>query len=332
MKTILTRRSFVQIAGLGFAACVRASPAAPAAPMPVPRKGVVPAALTPFDTELRVDLKEFRQHIDSLCAVPGVTAIMVNGAAGQDSVLSRDERRALVAEAVAAAGKRTPIIAALRETEAMTLEEVAKDAAAEGAHAVILMPPPDKNNAAGERARARLERVADSTDLLIVIYQAGYTTETLTELASVPKVFAIKEGSGSPAVFERNMRSVRALGRDVAIWSTHSRWLLADLVVGADGILSGMGSVAADLHVALAKAVWRSDLDAARRVNDRLFPLTQVFYREGGDPHTRMKYSLTRLGRWKSDTVRPPLAKLNDAERTQIDRALSDSGLLARSR
>lgn len=326
-----SRRSFLHAASLGLAACAYRAQAAPAARSAnrVPLKGVVPAALTPFDAELRIARKEFRRHIEALSGVPGVTAIMVNGAAGQDAALSREERRLLVAEAVTAVGSRTPIIAALRETKEMTLDDVAKDAAAAGAHAVILMPPPDKNNLNWDGARARLGCVVDATDLPVAIYHTSYTTETLTKLAEIPQVFAVKEGSGDPVAFERNMRSVRALGRDVAIWSTNSRWLLADLAVGADGILSGMGSIAADLHVALAEAVWRSDLAAARRVNDRLFPLTQVFYRPGGDAHSRMKYALKRIGRWEHDYVRPPLKPLDVAECARIDGALKESRLMA---
>jgi 4-hydroxy-tetrahydrodipicolinate synthase len=330
MNAGLTRRSFLQTTGLSLVACacqVHAGPTADSANR-VPRKGVVPAALTPFDAELRIARSEFRRHIESLSAVPGVTAIMVNGAAGQDAALSRDERRTLVAEAVAAVGNRTPIIAALREAPTMTLGDLAKDAATEGAHAVLVMPPPDKNDTEWEGARVRFTRVFDATDLPVAIYQTAYSTETLTKLAQFPPVFAIKEGSGDPVAFERNMRSVQAMRRDVALWSTNSRWLLADLAVGADGILSGMGSIAADLHVALAEAVWRSDLVAARRINDRVFPLTQVFYRPGVDPHTRMKYALKRIGRWEHDAVRPPLKPLDDEERASIDRALRESGLV----
>ena len=324
-----SRRSFLQTAGLALIACTHSTGAEQATRSinRVPLKGVVPASLTPFDAEYRIARKEYQRHIEALSAVPGVTAIMVNGAAGQDAALSPDERRSLVAEAVAAVGSRTPIIAALRESKERKLGDLAKDAAAEGAHALLIMPPPDKNDAAWEGARARFQKVFDATDKPVAIYQVNYSTETLAQLAQLSPVFAIKEGSGDPVAFERNLRSVRALGRNVAIWSTNSRWLLADLAVGADGILSGMGSLAADLHVALAEAVWRSDLAAARRVNDRLFPLTQVFYRPGGDAHTRMKYALKRIGRWEHDYVRPPLKPLDDTERAQIDRALKESGL-----
>lgn len=327
----MTRQTFLATLALGATTGIaRRSTAAPApARAAPPRPAVVPAALTPYDDELRIDVADFRRHIAALAAVPGVTAIMVNGAAGHDSTLTRDERRRLLGEALAAAGDRVRILAALREGPGTpTLAPVAQDAAAEGAHAVVIMPPAKREQAAWELARPRFETALGATDLPVAIYQTNYETETLVRLASLPRIFAIKDGSGTPALFERNLRAVRALGRDVAIWSTHSSWLLADLATGADGILSGMGSVAADLHVALAEAVWRSDLAAARAVSDRLFPLTQVFYRPGSDAHTRMKYALKKLGRQQRDLVRPPRQPLDAAERAAIDAALVAARLL----
>ena len=324
-----SRRDFLLRCAAGACAGTRAAAASPSRRANrIPVRGVVPAALTPFAADLRVDRDEFRRHLHAMAAVHGVTAIMVNGAAGQDTALTRDERRQLLADALAAVGDRTPILAAVRESREHDIAAFAQDAAAEGAHALAVMPPGNKEQTEWEGARTRFSRVIDAASLPVAIYHTNYSTETLTRLAALEPVFAIKEGSGDPATFERNLRSVRALGRNVAVWSTNSRWLLADLAVGADGILSGMGSTTADLHVALAEAVWRSDLDAARRVNDRLFPLTQVFYGPGANAHTRMKHALVRLGRWKNAVVRPPLKPLDDAERAAIDRALVAAGLL----
>lgn len=320
MPSALTRRSLL----------LSSSAAALAAPvLRVPRETVIPAALTPFDAELRIDRPAFRRHIESLASVRGVGAIMVNGAAGQDRALSRQERRMLLAEALAAAGNRTPILAALRETSALSLADLAADAVAEQAHALLLMPPPDKKDFEFANARARLNRVfAAAPTSPLALYQTAYSNDTLTQLAALPLVFAVKEGSGDPATFEHNLRTVHGLGRGTTVWTTNSRWLLADLATGADGILSGMGSVAALLQAQLLEAMQRSDLDAARRVNDRLFPLTQAFYRPGNDPHTRMKYALRRLGQWGNDLVRPPLPALDDTERARIDAALRAGGLL----
>lgn len=323
-----SRRDF--LLGLGAAAISvgRKLPAATPRPPAIPRRAIIPAALTPLTETGGIDLADFRRHIGQLAATPGVTGIMVNGAAGHDSTLTRDERRRLVATAVAAAG-RIPILAAVRENaESASLAPFAQDATAAGAAALVLMPPADKSALTWPRAQERCKEISSASPLPLAIYQTGYDTGTLTRLAAEPAVFAVKEGSGNPAVFERNLRAIRALGREVAVWSTHSSWLLADLAVGADGILSGMGSVAAELHVALAEAVWRSDLAAARQVSDRLFPLTQAFYRPGQDAHTRMKYALVRLGRMNSEQVRPPRQPNTDADRALIDRALRESGLL----
>ena len=295
----------------------------------IPRKAIVPAALTPIDEDGKVDIVEFKRHMRTLADVRGVSAIMVNGGSGHDKTLTRDERRKLLYEALATVGDRVPIIAAIRESEECpTLEPLAKDVQREGAHAMTIMPPASEEGFLWEFARKRFEDACSASSLPVVIYQSRYATETLSQLANLPPVFAVKEGSKDPSTFERNMRALHSLGKDVAVWSTHSKWLLADLATGADGILSGMGSVAADLHVALAEAVEASDLTVARQINDLIFPLSQVFYRPGQDAHVRMKYALKKLGRQKHDFVRPPFQPVNQVERLAIDNALLQSGLL----
>ena len=42
-------------------------------------------------------------------------------------------------------------------------------------------------------------------------------------LAGQERVFAVKEGSGSPETSEIDMRAMRAADSEIAIWSTHSR-------------------------------------------------------------------------------------------------------------
>jgi 4-hydroxy-tetrahydrodipicolinate synthase len=102
------------------------------------------------------------------------------------------------------------------------------------------------------------------------------------------------------------------------------------LLLGADGLLSGMGSVTADLHGQLFEAIERSDLTRAREINDRLFPLCQVFYAPPRmDQHNRMKEALVMLGRQKQAIVRPPLAPLENAEKERIYKALLKADLIS---
>ena len=104
-------------------------------------------------------------------------------------------------------------------------------------------------------------------------------------------------------------------------------------MLGCNGLLSGSGSVIADLQAALFRAVAADDLAEARRINDRIDPLARVFYREPwADMHNRMKEALVLLGRLPRAVVRPPLVKLASAEIDDIRRALIEAGLLASER
>jgi 4-hydroxy-tetrahydrodipicolinate synthase len=94
-------------------------------------------------------------------------------------------------------------------------------------------------------------------------------------------------------------------------------------------LLSGSGSVIADLQAALFKAVQANDLVEAKRLNDRIDPLMRVFYADPFvDMHNRMKEALVLLGRLPRAVVRPPLVKLDAAEIARIRQALTDAGLL----
>ena len=95
------------------------------------------------------------------------------------------------------------------------------------------------------------------------------------------------------------------------------------------GLLSGAGSVIADLQVALFNAMKANDLATARAVNDRIYPVAQAFYSAPFlDMHNRMKECLVLLGRLDRAVVRPPLMKLTDAEIGRLRAALVAAGLL----
>jgi 4-hydroxy-tetrahydrodipicolinate synthase len=115
----------------------------------------------------------------------------------------------------------------------------------------------------------------------------------------------------------------------VNVLTTHSSWLLPSLVTGCNGLLSGSGSVIADLQAKLFRAVQANDLAEAKRLSDRIEPTARVFYADPFvDMHNRMKEALVLLGKLPRATVRPPLVKLERAEVLRIRQALVEAGLL----
>lgn len=95
-------------------------------------------------------------------------------------------------------------------------------------------------------------------------------------------------------------------------------------------MLSGAGSVIANLQVALFRACERGDLGGARRVADLVYPTTRAFYDPPfTDMHNRMEEALVYLQRMSAAHVRPPLVKVTDAEIASIARAMDAAGLSA---
>ena len=300
--------------------------------------GVIPANLLPFKADLSIDETAYRRHLSWLANTKGVTGITVNGHAAEVSSLSRDERRHALAIALDEVAGKVPLIAGIYTDGTQEAVELARDAKAGGAAGILVFPPTLFMWGAQVKPEMVLRHftaIADAVDLPIVVFEyppasgIGYSPETLAELAKLPSVAAVKDWSNDIVAFEQNLRAIRQSGRPVAVLSSFTMSLFAPFVLGADGCISGMGSIAADLQAELFEAVQQGDLARARAINDRFDPLVRVFYAPPFvDMHNRMKEALALLGRIPAAHVRPPLTPVSDEERARIRLALKASGLL----
>lgn len=303
--------------------------------------GIWPASLTPFDRTGAIDRAALTEHLSDLAGTLGVTALVVNGHAGEATSLSRAERREVVAAARSVAGTDVSVVAGIIAETGREALALASDAREAGADALLLFPPPILAGAGDRRADMAVHfvrEVADGAGLPIVLFQLslasghGFSTATLVRLCrEIDAVAAVKEGSDVPAAYEDNLAALHGLDRPVAVLTTNNTWLMASLAYGADGIVSGIGSVASPILAELFAAMARGDLKAARAANARLAPLTRVFYRAPFcDMHNRMKTALHLMGKLPRPDPRPPLLPLGVEERSEISAALEASGLMTR--
>src|SRR5580692_8512593 len=302
----------------------------------VPR-GVIPAVLLPFDDGLAIDEASFRLHLRAVAATPGLAAVTVNAHSTEVASCSFEEQRRVLDIAGDTIGDRLALVNGVWADGSLEAARIARMATLAGASALLVFPPaPFTLGQTPEMALAHFKRIADASDLPIIVFQyplatgQGYPPETLLRLAQeVPTIAAIKDWAGNVPQHEMHIRLLQSLPRPVNVLTTHSAWLLSSLVLGCAGLLSGSGSVIADLQAELFHAVQAGDLEAARRLNDRIYPLARVFYCEPwSDMHNRMKEALVLLGRLPRAVVRPPLVKLGGAEIARIKAALAESGLL----
>lgn len=302
-------------------------------------QGVIPATLVAFDQDFEIDIEASRKHLRDVADIAGLSAITVNGHASEIHAFSFDEQCRLLAASLDEVGSALPLVNGVYADGSHAAVEIAKMAAREGASALLVFPPNSMSMGGQLRpdmALAHFKMIADATDLPLILFQypagtgLGYSVETMLRIFDeVPSVVAIKDWCNDPMLHERHIRTFQSLPRKVNVLSTHSSWLMASLSMKPAGLLSGAGSVIADLQVELFTAMQRDDLAAARAANDRIFPLAQAFYSAPFlDMHNRMKECLVLLGRLDQAIVRPPLIKLEAAEIARLKGALIAAGLL----
>ncbi len=299
--------------------------------------GVIPAVLLPFHDDLSIDEASFRGHLRQIAATPGISAITINAHSTEVASCTFEEQRRVLAIAQDEIGARLPIINGVWADGSLEAARIARMAAEGGASALLVLPPaPFTLQQSPDMALAHFKRIGEASDLPIIVFQyplatgQGYPRDTLLRMVEqVPTIRAIKDWSGNVPQHEMHIRALQNLPRPVNVLTTHSAWLFSSLVLGCNGLLSGSGSVIADLQAQLFHAVQANDLATARALNDRIYPTARVFYAEPwADMHNRMKEALVLLGRLPRAVVRPPLVKISHAEIDRIRAALVEAGLL----
>jgi 4-hydroxy-tetrahydrodipicolinate synthase len=302
--------------------------------------GVIPAVLLPFDIDFGIDEANFRKHLRDVAAVEGVSAITINAHSTEVGSCTFDEQRRVLAIAQDEIGAKLPLINGIWADGSIEAARLAKMAAEGGASALLVFPPaPFTLGQSTQMALAHFKRIADATNLPLIVFQyplatgQGYPKETLLRLCEeVPTIHAIKDWIGNVPHHEWHIRTLQNLLRPVNVLTTHSGWLFSSLVLGCNGLLSGSGSVLADLQAQMFRAVQGNDMVAAKRLNDRIEPLMRVFYADPFvDMHNRMKEALVLLGKLPRAVVRPPLVKIERGEIGRIRQALVEADLLAKS-
>lgn len=300
--------------------------------------GVIAATLLAFHEDLSIDEPESRRHLRFVASAKGLAAITVNGHSSEVHACNFEEQARILDFSLDEIGDDVPVINGVYADGSAQAVRIARMSESGGASALLIFPP--NSMAMGgslrpEMALAHFKDIADATDLPLIAFNypaasgLGYPFETLMRLfEEVPSVRAIKDWCNDPSLHERHIRTFQALDRPVNVLTTHSAWLMGSLVMGANGLLSGAGSVIADLQAALFDAVRSQDLARAQAINDRIYPLAQAFYAPPFlDMHNRMKECLRMLGRVENAYVRPPLVKLSGHEIERLREALDTAGV-----
>ncbi|MFG2453911.1 5-dehydro-4-deoxyglucarate dehydratase [Streptomyces sp. NPDC048512] len=156
--------------------------------------GVLSFPLTSFTGDGDLDPESYRAYLARQLAT-GPGAVFPACGTGEFSALDEDEYRSVVADTVAVADGRLPVVAGVGYgwAQALRFARIAEEA---GADALLVLPH-YLVEAPEEGLVEQVRRIAAGTRLPLIAYQRGpvaFTPEGLRAIAEIPTVVGLKDG------------------------------------------------------------------------------------------------------------------------------------------
>ncbi len=242
---------------------------------------VLTAMVTPFKPDGTLDTVAAARVATHLVD-SGCDGLVLSGTTGESPTTTDDEKRALLAAVLEAVGDRARIVAGAGTYDTAHSVHLAKAAAAEGAHGLLVVTPYySRPPQAG--LVAHFTAVADATDLPVILYDIPPRSvipidwDTMRTLSAHPNIVAVKDAK---ADLHGGAQIMAETG--LAYYSGDDALNLPWLAMGAVGFVSVWGHVAASQLRDMLSAFNSGDVATARKIAVTLAPLNAAQTRLGG--------------------------------------------------
>ena len=240
--------------------------------------GVMPAATTAFDAELRIDHGFVAAHarwmVDNGC-----TGIVTPGSLGESATLSFAEKESLWKTLIDAVGDRVPVVAAIASLSTGEAVELAKRAREHGCSGLMVLPPYVYQSDWREM-KAHIDAVFRATNLSCMLYNnpvaygTDFLPEQIAELSKEHENFhAVKESSTDV----RRVTWIRELiGDRLAVSVGVDDAIVEAIAVGAVGWVAGLVNALPRESVALFNYAMKGEREKAMKLYNWFLPLLRM--------------------------------------------------------
>jgi 4-hydroxy-tetrahydrodipicolinate synthase len=285
---------------------------------------IVGITVTPFDEAGGVDVDAYAKVL-ARCVDAGVDALTPNGNTSEFYSLDPDELALAVRTTTATVGDRATVIAGVGH-DVRRAVDMARDAAAAGAHGVMVHQPVHPYQSVNGWV-AYHQAIADAVPELGVVCYVRSPLVTGAAFAALvdasPNVvgvkYAVPDVLALPGL-------VQAVGADRLVWvcGLAETWAPFFWLSGARGFTSGLVNVAPRRSLELLDRLRAGDHEAAMAIWARLKPFEDMRARAGSAGNVSVvKEALAQLGLCRR-TVRPPISEVSAAERDEVAAILAD--------
>lgn len=230
-------------------------------------RGVMPALLTPFDAQQKIDQASLRRLV-RFNIEQGVDGVYVGGSTGEAFIQSLAEREEVL-EIVAdeAKGKIMLIahVGCVSTAESQRLATAAKSYGFDAVSAVTPFYYPFSFEEHCDHYRA----IIDSADgLPMVVYNipalsgVKLTLDQISTLVTLPGVGALKQTSGD--LYQ--MDQIRRAHPDLVLYNGYDEIFASGLLAGADGGIGSTYNIMGWRYMAIVQALKEGDIDKAQEL------------------------------------------------------------------
>jgi 5-dehydro-4-deoxyglucarate dehydratase len=289
-------------------------------------RGVIAFTPTPFHDDERVDYDAFAQQVNRLI-INGAHVVVVCGGVGEYVSLTIDEYRECISVAVEAAGGRVSLLAGIGHSTRIACD-LAEYAATVGVSGLMINPlyfiePPDAGLVNHYQA------IASASNLGMMIFSTKgqvYGPDLVEQLAEIDEVVALKDEWGELKLF---IETRERLGDRLA-WVNGMAETLAVpyFAAGAQAFTSGLVNFMPNIVL----DVWRlgsigNTVALESLIAEKIRPIAKLREKRKGYSVAVIKEAMSVL-EYCNNTVRSPLMPLLDEDREELQRILTDLGIL----
>jgi dihydrodipicolinate synthase/N-acetylneuraminate lyase len=248
----------------------------------------------------------------------------LGGSLGEASVLSDDEKFALLAHTVEFVKGTVPVILNIAEQTTKAAVAYAQKALDKGADGLMLLPPMRYNSEARETV-AYLTTIAKSTELPIMIYnnpvdyKIEVTLDMFAELAAYDNIQAVKESTRDVS---NVTRMFNRFGDRFKIFTGVDPLAMESLVMGADGWVAGLVDAFPKETVAIYRLVKAKRYDEALAIYRWFLPVLELDIHPKLVQYIKLAEVATGIG---TENVRAPRLPLIGAEREKVQKIINDA-------
>lgn len=290
--------------------------------MAISWKGVFPALTTKFTSDDKLDFPLFEKNLNAQLDA-GVDGIILGGTLGEASVLSNDEKFALVKFAAEKTNGKVPVVMNIAEGSTREAVKLADEAQKHGAKGLMMLPPMRYKSDHRETV-AYYKAVANSTDLPIMVYnnpvdyKIEVTLDMFAELAENKNIQAVKESTRD---ISNVTRMINRFGDRFKILCGVDTLAMEELLMGADGWVAGLVCAFPKETVAVYRLVKERKIDEALKIYRWFLPLLELDIHPKLVQYIKLAEQEAGIG---SENVRAPRLTLVGEERERILKIIQD--------